>query len=88
MKNKKPIKKCNDCPPDECCHCKDKMKLKKKKKSIDNKVSDFKHEEVISSLYYLDTRYVACSCGDIYTSRKAFDRHIEDCKPKRGRRTL
>jgi len=38
MKKKKPIKKCTDCPPDECCHCKDKMKLKKKKERLSKEI--------------------------------------------------
>jgi hypothetical protein len=32
MKKKKTTKKCNDCPPEECCHCKDDIKPKKRTK--------------------------------------------------------
>ena len=32
MKKKKTNRKCNDCPPEECCNCKDKINKKKKAK--------------------------------------------------------
>jgi hypothetical protein len=32
MKKKKATKKCTDCPPEECCHCKDDIKPKKRTK--------------------------------------------------------
>ena len=39
MKKKKSIKKCNECPPEECCNCKDKINSVKENKKISKKRS-------------------------------------------------
>lgn len=46
---------------------------------------DVKHEQVISSLYYYDYYAAECSCGNIYRSRDALNRHIE--KSNKNRRS-
>lgn len=78
MKKKKTTKKCDDCPPDECCHCKDEVKPKKKLKK--KKLSSVLHGPVITRFHNVWPDVCECLCGNVYMSSGALERHLEDSK--------
>ena len=55
-------------------------------KNVNNKNTKHIHKRVISSLYYYDYYADECSCGDIYRSREALDRHIEKSNKNKKRK--
>jgi len=56
-----------------------------KQKNIDK---NFRHEPVISSLYYYDVYISQCSCGELYRNSEALDRHIEKSNKKTKSRPI